>query len=123
MKPVDTTALDVRNLFDFVYYYDSNYDEKILRNYDIKNNALNLIKSILYFAWTDEAGILHPTETQIKRFTEQGMQVTIKTTGLKPGTKVFEKDKATHVRKEKITVEVSINYPGETLSVVLVDYI
>ena len=123
MKPVDTTALDVRNLFDLIYYYDSNYDEKILRNYDVKNNALNLIKSILHFAWTDEAGILHPTELQINQFVIHGMQVNIKTTGLKPGTKVFEKDKATHVRKEKITVEISIDYPGETLSVVLVDYI
>ena len=98
MKPVDTMAKDVRNLFDLIHHYDLNYDKKILAKCNLKNNALNLIKSMLHFAWTHEADILHPTEREMAKFTEHGMQV-------------------------KVTVDVSIDYPDERLSVTLVDYI
>ena len=112
MKPYDTTAKDVRNIFDLIHHYDLNYDKKILNKYNLRDKALELIKSILYFAWTDEADILHPTERQIKDFLIQSMQVIVKTTDLKSG-----------VREEKITIEVSIDYPDERLFVTLVDYI
>lgn len=123
MKPYDTTALEVRNLFDLIHHYDLNYDRENVNKYNIRTNALNLIKSMILFAWTDEADILHPTELQINQFIIHGMQVKVKTTGLKPGTNVFEKDKTSHKRTEKITVEVSIDYSDERLSIVLVDYI
>ena len=107
MKPVDTTAKDVRELFNLIHYYDMNYDRKNVNRYQIRENALNLIKSMILFDWTDEADILHPTELQINQFVIHGMQVNIKSTG----------------EKEKITIEVSIDYSDERLSIVLVDYI
>jgi hypothetical protein len=107
MKPVDTTAKDVRELFNLIHHYDMNYDRKNVNRYQIRENTLNLIKSMILFAWTDEADILHPTELQINQFVIHGMQVNIKSTG----------------EKEKITIEVSIDYQDERLSVVLVDYI
>ena len=118
MKPVDTTALDVRRLFDLIHHYNMNYDMKNVNRYKIKENALNLIKSMILFAWTDEADILHPTELQIKQFVTQGMRVTIKSTGLKPEDRAYDKEE----RTTKITVNVSIDYPDESLSIVLVDY-
>lgn len=107
MKPVDTTAKDVRELFNLIHHYDMNYDRKNVNRYQIRENALNLIKSMILFAWTDEADMLHPTELQINQFVIHGMQVNIKSTG----------------EKEKITIEVSIDYQDERLSVVMVDYI
>ena len=107
MKPVDTTAKDVRELFNLIHHYDMNYDRKNVNRYQIRENALNLIKSMILFDWTDEADMLHPTELQINQFVIHGMQVNIKSTG----------------EKEKITIEVSIDYSDERLSIVLVDYI
>ena len=123
MKPVDTTAKDVRELFNLIHHYDMNYDRKNVNRYQIRENTLNLIKSMILFAWTDEADILNPTDLQIKQFVIYDMQVKVKTTMLDPGTVVFGKNKTTYKVKEKITIEVSIDYPDERLSVVLVDYI
>lgn len=107
MKPVDTTAKDVRELFNLIHHYDMNYDRKNVNRYQIRENTLNLIKSMILFSWTDEADILHPTELQINQFVIHGMQVNIRSTG----------------QKEKTTIEVSIDYPDERLSIILVDYI
>ena len=119
MKPVDTTAKDVRELFNLIHHYDMNYDRKNVNRYQIRENALNLIKSMILFAWTDEADILHPTELQINQFVIHGMQVNIKSTGLKSEDRAYDKEE----RTEKITIEVSIDYSDERLSIVLVDYI
>jgi len=78
MKPIDTTVEDVRNLFDLMHYYGpSNYDEKIISNFKIRENCKKLIKSLICFAWTDEAGMINPTKEMINKFPIHGMSVGI----------------------------------------------
>ena len=104
---IEDSAMHVKYLFDLMHecQNDNSY------NNEIRKKCKELIISLIYPAWTDEAGNINPTKEILAKFVSNGMSIGI--------NKTFDQNKSIY----KIIYTITSVYFDESIDVQIVDYI